>query len=708
MFQAVAMVVAFLNIKEIPIADGKVAFDDDQRAKLEKELTPEMVNQLVEAFNKEIEENSQVKSISAEIKKILEASNTSQEDAANSAKEKVPGEKAKEDDSADANLVKLKALMQQKDETIKALINSAEGDIPFQVIKGGKAKEIMKHSATHLFGENKAYNAFEGRNWNLKAAGLSVEATDYTEGTTIDKLNGDMELFFRENPDVIKSLHRDNFGLPASWPKKLGVVDRVNSGAIVSAEITQARKLPWLPKNKQLIQAEEGKIYPISVDIEFVGQLLSSIEASWLNSFNKEGSQAYKMTFVRFLVEELDKKARSEDRIASIKGIYVATPDNATTGAKFINRQNGLLYLAWKARDLDAKYRAFKLGTPTTSNIVDYVDNFIKALPEDVRNSTGLQLNLSPTWITAYKRRYEQVYGLFQDYKGYPPNPKDYPNIKFEAVIDFEGTDFMNITFDNNIEILENLPKEKSLYTFEKLLRKIYVFADYKLGIRIVHIGTKVKSGDPDEFKVQSFWSNDVPIFKDDFYIPIFDDTTGAIVANYNHIKVDDAWATDITAISGMVPGQIIKVQGNVAMAAIKNVKNNAALVLTADFNLKTGGTLTMFVMPDGKFKELSRTTAPAAVLDPKVNYTTAAIDASLGSEFNFAGVAPLTITSVINGVTGDVIKITGKAGLGTDVTIATINNIVMASSATLATELHYVELVLSDGLWVEINRVIV
>ena len=34
---------------------------------------------------------------------------------------------------------------------------------------------------------------------------------------------------------------------------------------------------------------------------------------------------------------------------------------------------------------------------------------------------------------------------------------------------------------------------------------------------------------------------------------------------------------------------------------------------LTADFNLKSGGTLTLFVQADGKVKELSRTAGPAA-----------------------------------------------------------------------------------------------
>ncbi len=703
------MVMAFLNLKEMPVVDGKIAFSDDQTAKLKEELSEAVLTQLIDAFNKEIEASSEVKSINKEIKALLESLDKPAEEAANSEKQKLPETvEAKDDDKdAKANLALLKTKLSERDELIKALINDSEGDSPFAVIKGGKAKETMKHSATHLFASGKGYDAFEARPWNMKAAGLSTSATDYTEGTTIDKLNGDLELFFRENPEEITSLHRDNFGLPAHWTKRMNVVDRISDGSIATAEITQGRKLPWLPKNKQTIQAEEGKIFPISIDIEFVGHLLSSIEASWLSSFNKEGSQAYKMTFVRFLVQELDKKARAEDRVASIKAVFVKTPDNATTPGKFINRQNGLLYLAWKARNVDKKYRPFAVGTPTPSNIVDYVDNVIKALPMEVRNSLGLELGLSPTWLKAYKRRSETLFAMNQDYKGYPESPKDYPNIKFVDVVDFEGSDFMYITFSDNIEILENLPKEKSLYKFEMLKRIIYVFADYKLGIRIKHIGNKVKIGDPDEFKVQSFWSNDVPIFADDFFVPVFDDTTGEITADFNQMKVDDAWGTDIAKINGLVPGQIVRIQGNTSILAAKNVLNNAAISIGTNFNLQLGGTLTMLVLADGTLKQLSRTTAPEVAASTVVTFDADPIDASLGTEFNYAGVAGLAITEILNGVEGQQVKITGKAGLGTDVTMSTVNNIVMASAATLAVVGDYVELVLVDGMWTEFNRVI-
>lgn len=713
-----ALVMGFIGAKEIPIEDGKVVFSEDQASKLKEEMTDQELSKLVDAFNAEIAENSEVKKFSAKITQLLEGIDLTAEEAAIQAKEKIPdskgteGPKSTEVDFAkmsdDAKIELLGSLIKGRDEAVKKLIAESEEDSPLALIKGEKQAN-MKHSATHLLASNKEWDSFAGRNWNKQAAGVSETATDWMDAVEINKLNGDMELFYRENPDEIKSLHRDNFGLPSHWKKKMNVVDRIVSGSIATADISQGRKLSWLPKNKQTIQPEEGKVFPISIDMEFVGHILSEIEASWLSQYNKEGSQAYKITFVRFLVAEFDKKARTEDRIATIKAVFVATPDNATKAGKFMNRQNGLLYQYWKARDIDKKYRAFNLGLPTTANICDYIDDFIKSLPIEVRTSLGLEIQLSPTWLKAYKRRTETLYAMNQDYKGYPEHPKDYPNIKFVEVVDYEGSNFMAITFSDNVEILENLPKEKSLYHFEYLLRKIYVFADYKLGIRLIHIGNKVKDGDPDEFKVQTVWSNNVPIFSEDFFIPVFDNTTGEIAATFNQIKVDEAWATNITKVSGFTQGQVVRIQGDTSLAAVKNVvKDDDYLQLASNFDLKTGGTLTMVALADGKLKELKRTTeAPTSTEDAVVMFEADDIDASLASEFEYVGDATLTITEISNGVESSQVKITGKAGTGTNVTINTVNNISVVSEAVLLDEGDSIEFILVDGIWIELNRTI-
>jgi len=697
-----AIVIGILGIAAVPIAEGKVNFDDAQKEKLLRFLESEaQYDKMLENFNDELSgmetDAQREERLKNELRAALEANTSLTENEIEA--------KVEEGDVA----TQLNAMSEQlriQKEQIEKLTNDPEGDSPIatEVVIGKKAG----HSATHLFADNKDWNAFAGRPWNQRAAGITTSATEFSDKTIVDKLNGDLDHYFRENPDEIKSLHRDNFGLPSFWPKRLNVDDKVADGTIVSAEISQARKLPWLPKNKQLIQPEEGQIFPVQIDIEFVGYFLQKMEASWLNMMNKEGSQPYKETFVRFLVAELDKKARVEDRISTVKGVHVATPEDATVPGKFINRQNGLLYQFYKARHITKKYRAFAVGTPTTANIVDYVDLMIESLPLEVRVNPNLIYYLSPYWMKAYKRRYEQIHGTQNDYTGYPTNPKDYSNVKFEVMPDLEGLDFQFITFDDNIELLENVPKEKSMYHFEYLKRIIYIWADYKQGIRLIHVGTTVKDGDPDEFKVQTVWSNDVPIFRNDFSIPVFDDATGKIKANFSYMKVADDWATAITHIEDAKPGQVIKIEGNTAMAASKNVNSTGNLTLTATFDLKSGGVLTLFVKADGSIVDLSRTAGPAAAEDGDTNFESDSIDAGDGNTFNFTGAANTVLADILNGVNGQEITINGLEGGGNTLTVTDVAGVIdVTADGVLANADDNITLVKVDGVWYESSRTI-
>ena len=707
MAKTVALFSALLGTKDIPI-DGEAQtlnLSAEQRQKIVDALGEDLAGEAINGINSEIknmaQENLNLKAIKDEVDAMVRLSALTEEELKNV---------AKDGNGAPETVALVQAIAKKNNEQaaqIQKLIADPEGDVPSAIIQGN-GKKVM-HSVSHLFGSTKAYDAFEERNWNARAAGLTTAATNFTDQPTVQKLNNDLDLYFRENPEELKSLHRDNFGLPSFWQKRTKVDDKVADATIATAEISQARKLPWLPKNRQTIKPEEGQIFPIQIDIEYVGYFLQKIEASWLNMMNKEGSQPYKTSFVRFLVSEIDKKARQEDRIATIKGVYVETPEDATSPGKFINRQNGLLYLAQKARDVDFKYRPFDLGMPSPTNIVDYVDNFIKQLPYDVRTQQGLVLYLSDFWLKAYKRRSETLFGTNNDYTGYPTNPKDYNNIKFEVLVDMEGSDFMFMTFDDNIEILENIPAEKSMYHFEYLKRMIYIWADYKMGVRFLHIGNPVVQGDPLEFSVQTVWSNTAPVFPKDFFVPVNDDATGKVKVAFKNLYVTKDWATDITEFTNTTPGTIIKIKGDTQLAATKNVVDGAKidLVGNAAFNLKSGGTLTLYVNADGTVKELSRTTAPETNVVADVNFDAVTIDANLGNVFRFNGTATKTITGIQNGVEGKTIKIYGTDTASVDLIFGDAPTINVASAATLLDATDYLQLTLVDGVWVETGRLI-
>lgn len=697
---------------EIPIEGKELKLTDAEKRQAQEAIGEDLdIDTILGKINKEIAavvdqeagKESAIEAAQKELKALLDQTSLGAEE-----KEKLlnPEGNSNVDLAKQLKAVNAQLSGQIKDmkATIDKLINDPEADTPDVILDAGSKVGKIVHSATHLFASNKAYDAFDGRNWNKQAAGLSTTATDFSDKVEVEKLNGDVDLYYRENPDKLKSLQRDTFGLPEFWPKRLNVDDRVSDGTIITAEITQARKLGWLPKNKQKIEAEEGKIYPVQIDAEFIGFNLQKMEASWLNSYNKEGSQAYKMSFVMYLVSELDKKARVEDRVSSIKGVYVATPESATKAASYMQRQNGLLYQIWRAINITKKLSPFSVGLPTTANIVDYVDTMIERLPDDVRHQQGLKFYLSKEWLKAYKRRYEQLHGTYTDYKGYPTNPKDYNNIEFVPLVDLSGLDCMFITFEDNIEILENVPAEKSKYHFEMLKRIMYIFADYKLGIRLIHIGSTTKQGDPDEFKVQTIWSNNAPLFKGDYYVPVYDDTTGKVAVNFNNLTVDDAWATTITEFTGTYEGQIIRIKGNTALAGATNIADGTKINLAGDaaFNLKLGGTITLRANGDGSVTELKRTIAPEALPEGTLEFDTTTFNADAGNSYKYTGGAA-ALAEITGGVENQEITING-----TDTGDLTINdvagNIEVASTAVVSDGDHIV-FTKVDGVWTEISR---
>lgn len=716
MAKTVGMLLAFFGIDSIPLnAEGKeVAFSEEQEKLLGEKIGAEEVAKLKTALNQELKamtsDNLELKAIQDEIAAMVKELNLSEEEESDIT--------ANSQDNKEllASLKLIKEKQQEMGATIQKLIGENIGDVPLATIDPKLKNAKVMHSATHVFASGKDYDAVENRPWNQKAiklanGALQVGATDFTDQPTIQKLNDDMKLYYRENPQELKSLQRDKFGLPEFWPTRTKVDDLVADATIATAEVSQARKLPWLPKNKQTIQPEEGKIFPIQIDAEFIGFRLQKIEASWLNMMNKEGSQPYKESFVKYLVSEIDKKARQEDRVATIKGIYVETPENATEAGRSINRQNGLLYLLQQARDVKKKYRAFDNGLPTATNIVDYVDQQIKALPLEVRESQGLVYYLSTEWLQAYKRRSETLFGTNTDYTGYPVNPKDYPNIRFERLVDLAGSDFHFITFDDNIEILENVPAEKSMYKFEYLLRKMYIWADYKMGVRLIHIGNTVEPGDPDEFKVQTVWSNAAPIFPKDTFVPFHETSAGtALKLPYNNVYVAKDRTSNVVSISNYADyaGQVIKIKGDASLATNVLVKDdNTKINLTADFQLNSGGTLTLYVPLSGVPVEIARTTTPETVATPDVSFNTNVIDANLGVVFKATHGATTAIANILNGVPGKTIAIYGTSATNVNITLSSAGNIIVNSAATLDTAADYIELTLIDGFWRETKRVI-
>ena len=363
--------------------DGQIDLSEEEKGSLFEKLGEEDATLLITTANEELSEVKSAKDQLAELKTQLEAatknSNASLQDAGES------------NDVASENLGSMVEALQLKIKEQEKLINklkdepetpSPAGTMRNLAVAAGLATAVFAEGG-QILGLTGDHFKVEGRNWNERLINPSLAATDFSNELVIDQLNRDFQGWVANYPSEIKSLFRDMATLPAHWRVISGVSDRMLTASIVVGEVTQPRKANWISKGAASIKAEVLRVFPVQIDLTFSYWQLQAIETNWLNSFNREGTQAYKMSFVQFLLVEYIKKARQEDRKVALLGVHVPTPEQHDRPVSYKLRGDGILKQAHDAR-IANKYRPFNVGLPTTSNILDYVNDMVLALPAEV------------------------------------------------------------------------------------------------------------------------------------------------------------------------------------------------------------------------------------------------------------------------------------------------------------------------------------
>lgn len=717
MGKTVAMLLALFGVADLPVnAETKEMNLSAEQEELAKKFLGKTYEEVKGEINKELKEslesNFDLKAVEDELAAARQrAALLAEENGGDTNRDKKP----EADESKLSPDAQIKALSDKYDALVKKIMSEGVGDTG-KVINLNGGKQMRTHSSTHLNASGLEFDSFEKRPWNARAAGLpNAGSSDFNQTVDIPLLQGDIEHFVRKNPTVLQSIFDDIEGLPKDWAKQTGIVDRVVSGLIMPSEVTQGNNGTWQPKGKVLIEAETGQVYDKKIDITMTGAKLKEIEKSWLNWMNgNDGSHPWKTVFVGFLLGEFIKQAALDSRIAQVNGIYVKTPDGLT--GDNVNSQNGLRWLWWYYRDVEKKYKPFDIGEPTEENIVDYIEKMISGIPEHKRSQQGYEIELSHDWLKKYRSRAGEIYQLNFNtdsgkYEYKEMYPVDRPNFKFQPLLDQTNTKFIGITKSKNVEELQYLESEKEKFTLTRDKRDTNIFADFKEGIRFIQVGRKLEAGDPKEFEYQMLYSNLMPIFGSDVKVPLFDKESSIVELKYPqyypHMRiVQKDYSENITSITGGKPGMVVSITGLTTLLADRKVINGGNLSLTADFQLNTGGTLTMVILPNGNLKEVSRTTAPVTAASTDNYFNTGIIDAKEGSVFRFNGGVTTAITSIINGVEGKSITIYGTDAAGVDVTLSDTGNVNVNSAATLGTAAHNITFTYVNGTWYETNRV--
>jgi len=625
--------------------------------------------------------------------------------------------------SASADVEKLISRQAQLEGEMKVLraetekmSNKPETDETVEIIKGSAMKNSkIAHSKTHLFASNDPWNEFAGRPWNEAArqalAGETITAaTNWTETANIDKLNSDIQAYFRKDPMLVHSTLLDGLQMKKYVELVSGVSDEYVYTTIATGEITQTLKSTFLPKNKAKFEAEIGKVRDIQIDMLFKGYELKKLEKSYLKNIAALGikdSNPHKLIYVNYVVAEIMKRARKEDKIVMGRGVYFSDPAR-TTPASFMNNFDGFIKLILRARG--TKYLPFIVGKPTAQNIYDYVNTMCEKLPHDVKILPELQYVISPFWKRKYNEARKNIYGGNTNYTGDTDTVDNFANIELVTYDQLEGEDLMYITTKDNEYALTDKPGEDGFIQFQKGgedPRDIKAFGDYKLSTFIAVFGRKQLDLAADSYENQLFFSNDVEALTTS-YVPVAvnDATPSLAVHNSLVIGSNNTAATNITTFDDATVGSRVYITGNTD-TLVSTVKNNANIILAAgDFALNNGALLVLQALSGGKFIEISRKIAGAVVAAVEIllaaNATTA--DATDGTSFvTSANTAATAITDIVNAVVGE--QYTIKGGSATfATTIASAGNFFLSAAITLNVGV-YITVEFNGSKFIEVAR---
>lgn len=708
-----AAVIAFglkvLGLDALPKGeDGLLSLTPEQEAAIQKEFPDEKFEQFKKAANEVLEEEAGLDAEKqAAFEQLASVVNTPK-------------------GTSTATVVQTAAeTIAEQRQTIEALSNAPVPDEAVRQIVGtgmkgklvGAAAVLALSSTTHLFAENATpFMAFENRPWNQRAAGKVVAETDFSDTSTIARLNNDLKEYYVQNPKFLLDLNRDKFGLPSFWPKTTGVKDSVANAGIMVMNVTQARKNGFAPGADFYIDAEQVKVWPIQIDVLFEGYQLQQLETSWISDIQDlSGSDGYKMPFVAYLTGLIDARARIEDREACIKGIYVKTPKGLGKPGQYLFRQDGILAQLFRFRDVEKRLKVFKstVGSYKLTNAYDYMKEFMESLSDEERKTPNLILYISRKNRDIYREAVKAKNALNNDYSGVDNlnSPEGFDNVTFEVLPDMAGSNVMFITNSQNIGIYEYIPTEKGKYNLQYKERDTLVMNDYKLGTGFTYVGKQLEKGSPFFGKAQFVWINDEPIFPANHYAPIYGEAgNGILEVTFNKYYVDSNLMGDITTINGLATGSILKIKGNDGLTTTFKIKKKTAqlgnLDISTDFNPKTETDITLVKLPTGIWKEVSRNTGSLAEADSTaVEFDTDAIDANEGIEFKYTGAASDTLAEILNGVDGSEITIYGQATNTLTVAAVAGKIVLLDVSAVLNTAAKFIKLQKFEGMWFETSR---
>jgi signal peptide peptidase SppA len=534
------------------------------------------------------------------------------------------------------------------------------------------------------------------RPWNMKALGKPV--VEGASSIDLDTVISDLGNYSRQRRDEIISFMREHNQVNQIFPFISGINDEVVFNNLFLGEFTQAFQNGWTPKGSFKIEPEIVKMFRIKIDHDF--EDLKVIELTWLSDLNKEGSNAYKMSFVGFLIREMLKKAAREDAQAAINGVFQA-PVPGVPG-KYLSKMDGLRkYLRTKVEE--RKIIPFQIGEWDETNILDWERGMVEMIPEEWRDQPGLGFYASTRYMEVRYNRKKQLEGGNTVYEPHKSTIDNHENIRLIAVPDMGDSKRVFITPVGNIRQLEFVPSEQTFLESEKSKRVFSVFCDYKRGIQALAVGKKWALSETPDYLHQMIWMNDVDIPSSTFISMKADDTTPSVKEHKSLVSVNNTAATAITDILDAQVGDVVILKCGSAMNPVTIAKAGNFANITANWEPEVGDTIRLQKRGAGDWIELKRTSSTTAAIPFTADDTTPSVAG--GTTFiTVANSQATAITDLDDAVADTYYTIYGGSSTNAS-TIANAGKFSLTAAMTLSLGKMIVLYAKDDGTFIETER---
>lgn len=570
-------------------------------------------------------------------------------------------------------------------------------------------------------------NAFSAsRPWNdhaRQAIEAAARGRSYTAAGTFSssfvlrQLEADIaqELFLLP-ADQVLDLSEDARRLPSFWRNAYNIQSGQMYGLSEAGHVIQPFGDGFKPNNQVIFQPEVVSLQKVEINYEFDVDRLAEIENSWLLMFNqpKGSANAYKMPFVRYMLLVLSGVKESDLREALVSGVWA--PNATRKPGYYLNSITGLFYKIDQARG--RKYRPFTtLGTPNTSNIVDYIESFCQAVEDAVGKKANMKIYLKPAFATAYRRQQAERLQVYVD--DIPMRVEGHPN--FELIpFDYLTNDFIFCTDANNITIVNGPASEENQLRVVTAVKALQMAGQFYKGIHVGVFGMEFSESDPVNMHSQRFFSNAEDI--EYASVPADADATvlSAKYGNIIRIGANTSQQT-ISSIKDYQIGHPIVIEGPLPVVsdsgAVTPAPYGAKIVpgttfidpaSASEYVLGTGNSIRLMPLGNDKFAVIGYDGGPVADQTVYLAADAVAIPAPLDKQlFITAGNSKATAIASIgtpeNPYNGFTIRIQG-GGTSNASTMATTADIILREAMTFSKGAE-LSLRYQDGKWYEISR---